>query len=161
MIKFKTLNLVVSWLMVIATMLIIYSFSGETAQESTQTSGDIIESTLKLVLPDEKVTDELVSDLQLPIRKLAHFSIFALLGFTLANAFKITFKIKLIFNYLLSLASVIIYASTDELHQGLIDGRGPSFKDVLIDSFGGLTGILVFALMLFMFNKLITKKDRE
>ena len=159
--RIKTLKIIVSWLMVIATMLIIYSFSGETAQESTKTSGGIIEAILKLFLPNENVTVDLIARLQHPIRKLAHFSIFALLGFTLANAFKITFKIKLIFNYLLSLASVIIYASTDELHQGLIDGRGPSFKDVLIDSFGGLTGILVFALMLFIFNKLITKKDRE
>ena len=159
--RIKTLKIIVSWLMVIATMLIIYSFSGETAQESTETSGGIIEAILKLFLPNEKVTVDLIARLQHPIRKLAHFSIFALLGFSLANAFKITFKIKLIFNYLLSLASVIIYASTDELHQGLIDGRGPSFKDVLIDSFGGLTGILVFALMLFIFSKLITKKDRE
>ena len=159
--RIKTLKIIVSWLMVIATMLIIYSFSGETAQESTETSGGIIEAILKLFLPNEKVTVDLIARLQHPIRKLAHFSIFALLGFTLANAFKVTFKIKNIFKYLLSLASVIIYASTDELHQGLIDGRGPSFKDVLIDSFGGLTGILVFALMLFIFNKLITKKDRE
>ena len=159
--RIKTLKIIVSWLMVIATMLIIYSFSGETAQESTETSGGIIEAILKLFLPNEKVTVDLIARLQHPIRKLAHFSIFALLGFTLANAFKVTFKIKNIFNYLLSLASVIIYASTDELHQGLIDGRGPSFKDVLIDSLGGLAGILVFALMLFIFNKLITKKDRE
>lgn len=159
--RIKTLKIIVSWLMVIATMLIIYSFSGETAQESTETSGGIIEAILKLFLPNEKVTVDLIAKLQHPIRKLAHFSIFALLGFTLANAFKITFKIKNIFNYLLSLASIIIYASTDELHQGFVDGRGPSFKDVLIDSFGGLTGILLFALMLFIFNKLITKKDRE
>ena len=159
--RIKTLKIIVSWLMVIATMLIIYSFSGETAQESTETSGGIIEAILKLFLPNEKVTVDLIARLQHPIRKLAHFSIFALLGFTLANAFKVTFKIKHIFNYLLSFASVIIYASSDELHQGLIDGRGPSFKDVLIDSWGGLTGILVFALMLFIFNKLITKKDRE
>ena len=96
--RIKTLKIIVSWLMVIATMLIIYSFSGETAQESTETSGGIIEAILKLFLPNEKVTVDLIAKLQHPIRKLAHFSIFALLGFTLANAFKITFKIKLIFN---------------------------------------------------------------
>lgn len=162
--KSKIAIIVTSWLMVLATMIIIFNFSAETAEESTQTSGGVIKDILEIVLPEEEITDEVVKKFQLPIRKIAHFCIFMLLGFCFANAFKNSLKLKLIFNYALSFASVILYASLDEFHQSFVADRGPSIKDVLIDSSGGLAGILIFILMIYVFNVFknkTTKKGRE
>lgn len=38
---------------------------------------------------------------------------------------------------------VMLYAISDEFHQSFIPGRGASFKDVCIDTLGGISGILV------------------
>ena len=139
--------------MVLLTIIIIYNFSGETAKESTETSGGLINSILELFLPKEEITEELVTKFQNPFRKLAHFAIYALLGFCFANAFNNSFNFKHLYKYLLSFASTTIYASFDEIRQNFVENRGPSFKDVIIDSFGGLTGILLFTFMIYLINK--------
>lgn len=151
--KNKIILIVFSWLLVIATMLIIYSFSNETGVESSKTSGGIIRAFLEIFLPHDKVTVELIAKFQYPVRKLAHFSIYALLGLTVSNAFYHSFKIKFIYKYLLSFALVVAYALSDEFHQGLVANRGPSFKDVLIDSCGGLFGIIAFLMMTYIIRK--------
>lgn len=37
----------------------------------------------------------------------------------------------------------VLYAVTDEVHQAFIPGRGPRVSDVLIDTAGSITGILI------------------
>ncbi len=165
--KNKILIVVTSWLMVLATMIIIFNFWEQSADKSAETSGGVIKDILETVLPDEEITDEVVKKFQPPIRKIAHFCIFMLLGFCLANAFQRSFNLKAIIMYALSFASVTLYAGLDEFHQSFVAERGPSIKDVLIDSSGGLTGILIFVLMIFILKKIDTvkfnktKKDRE
>ena len=51
----------------------------------------------------------------------------------------------------------IIYAATDELHQKFVAGRGPSIRDVMIDSMGALFGIMVFMLIILMIEKIKNK----
>jgi VanZ family protein len=43
-----------------------------------------------------------------------------------------------------ALLFVFLYASSDEFHQSFVPGRGPAFSDVLIDTAGGLTGIILY-----------------
>lgn len=43
----------------------------------------------------------------------------------------------------LALIIVVCYASTDEIHQLFVPGRGPSVHDVLIDTLGGTLGLLL------------------
>ncbi len=159
--KKRIIILVASWLMVFATMLMIYNFSEEDAKASSETSGSVVEDVLDVFLPSEDITDELVKKYQFPFRKLAHFGIFMLLGFCFANAYRNTIKLKQIYIYTLSFFSVIIYASLDEIHQGFTAGRGPAFKDVLIDSSGGLVGIGLFAVMMLIFYSYSKRKIRH
>ena len=42
---------------------------------------------------------------------------------------------------------VMIYAATDEFHQLFVDGRSGQFRDVLIDTFGGIAGIYIIYLI--------------
>ena len=152
--KSKIIIIVTSWLMVVLSMLIIYNFSSQNAETSSETSGGVIKDILEVVMPEEEITDEVVKNFQPPIRKIAHFSVFMLLGFCLINAFQKSFNFSLILINVFSLIAVVLYACLDEFHQNFVENRGPSFKDVLIDSSGGLVGILLFTLMIFVIKKL-------
>ena len=157
----KAVIIILSWLMVFFTMLIIYSFSEENAKSSAQTSGGVVKDVLDVFLPEDEITDELVKKYQFPFRKLAHFGIFMLLGFSFANAFKNSLSINDIYGYVFSFLGVIAYATFDEFHQNFTEGRGPSAIDVLIDSAGGLVGILIFFIMIFTVKKIMNKKIRQ
>ena len=72
------------------------------------------------------------------LRKLAHFTEFASLGMCLAWLHGMLGKGKL-----RPLAWGVLAASVDETIQRFVPDRGPSLKDVCIDSAGVLTGIIL------------------
>lgn len=83
------------------------------------------------------------------IRKGAHFGIFFLLGFFTIRATLHTFlthrpKTSLLTSFLF----VFFYAVSDELHQHFTGDRTPLIHDVVIDSVGGLTAILLYLLII-------------
>jgi len=147
--KQKIVVIILSWMLVLLTMVIIFNFSDENPKQSTETSKGMVEDILDIFLPEEEITPQLVAKVQIPVRKLAHFAIYMLLGFCLANAFRATLRIKLIFNYIFSMITAVIYAGLDEFHQSFTN-RAASIKDVLIDSGGALFGILLFALFYYI-----------
>lgn len=72
------------------------------------------------------------------IRKLAHFTEFAALGATLGWIFGMLNKGKI-----RPFVYGVLAASIDETIQRFVPDRGPSGKDVLLDSCGVLTGIVL------------------
>ncbi len=70
------------------------------------------------------------------LRKLAHFTEFACLGALLAWLFAMLKK-----PWPLALLCGFLVAGADETIQRFVPDRGPSFKDVLIDTAGALVGI--------------------
>ena len=42
---------------------------------------------------------------------------------------------------------VFLYACTDEFHQNFIPGRNMAFKDVLIDTIGGIVGYIIITII--------------
>ena len=153
----KSIVLTLSWACVLLTMIMIFCFSAEDAEKSTQTSSGVIEDVLDIVLPKDEITPEVVKKYQFPFRKAAHFGIYMLLGFSLANAFLSTVKGKKYISYICALACGILYSIFDEWHQNFSDGRCPSARDVLIDSSGVLMGILSFTLFIYLYNRIKTK----
>lgn len=71
----------------------------------------------------------------LVLRKLAHLSAYALLGFLLARAVR---------RPGLALVLAAGYAATDEVHQTFVRGRHGAPLDVAIDTAGALVGVLVW-----------------
>jgi VanZ family protein len=71
-----------------------------------------------------------------PLRKIAHFLVYAVLARLLTRAFTgSTFlSWKKIFAW--SLVLSMLYACSDEVHQGYVNGRHASVRDVLIDTAG-------------------------
>ncbi|MBE5819578.1 MAG: VanZ family protein [Clostridiales bacterium] len=132
-------------ILLIIWMITVYCFSNQKGETSGNTSGKVIEAVLKIFTKD--VSEEKIQKLQLPIRKLAHFTIFAIggvLAIMLLNQYNIPLIQKIIYSQLI----ITIYAATDEFHQKFIPGRTASIWDVLIDSAGALTAILIISLFI-------------
>ena len=158
--KEKIIKSIVAWVMVLITMLMIFNFSDEGTQASSTTSEGVIKDILEVILPEEEITPDKIQKLQFPVRKLAHFGIYMLLGFTLTCAMFFTFNIKKIFSLLISLSICFLYALLDEYHQSFT-GRAQSFTDVLIDTAGALIGIVLFALLYYLVENIKKKKYKN
>ena len=142
-------SIVLSLLLVIAVMVMIFCFSAQTGEQSGATSGRITTWVIDLFVPDfENMTAENQESLRytvgLVIRKLAHFSEYALLGFTLMlHIRQIMKKTQVKLPWLWAWVIGTLYAASDEFHQGFVADRGPSVVDVMIDSSGVIAGIVL------------------
>lgn len=143
-------------------MLLIFSFSMEPGNESTETSSGVTRFVARIFISDfetwpEKEQQELLSRWSYPVRKFGHLTEYAVLGFFAYGTFySYGFKRKKCF--LLAFSVAILYACSDEIHQYFIPGRDGKALDVCIDSIGSLIGILLFMLCnYFIFSHFIRK----
>lgn len=79
------------------------------------------------------------------IRKIAHPTVYAILAFFAARAFSGSLDKFLQKRwFLISLLTVFAVASLDELNQSFIVSRTGNFRDVLLDTVGGLIMLICF-----------------
>ena len=70
-----------------------------------------------------------------------------------------TYKLKQSKRIWISLIVGVLYASSDEIHQAFVPGRGPMLTDVLIDTSGVVTGIIL-VICIFKMYKIITNNSK-
>lgn len=151
--------LFVAW---IALMVVIVWFSHQTAEVSSEQSLEIGKLLCSLLVDGYNNLSEftqlekamLIDKL---VRKSAHFSEYALLGVLTLNASHLLIgsylyrkrkpAIKIIVYILSALVWCFLFACTDEVHQYFIPGRYCSFLDVMLDTCGSLTGIMLFHIL--------------
>lgn len=121
----------------ISIMAGIFWFSSQTGETSGALSGGLLNFLLDWL--GISITPEQMSTFHLLLRKLAHFSIYAMLGIGVMG-YCLTFPGKSWKKFLLSLFICAVYASTDEFHQLFVGNRCGSPLDVLLDSFGAAFG---------------------
>ncbi len=80
------------------------------------------------------------------IRKGAHLSVFAILGFLTLRLLSVT-RLYWFWRVVLALSIVILFASIDEYRHFLHPGRTGLIEDVKLDSLGGLIGISFYLLI--------------
>jgi len=139
---------IILWALALGWGAVLFVFSGQTGPESGDLSRMFTEWLLR-VFPGLPWT---VRQLEPVLRKLAHFSIFALEGCLLGGAMLLTLR-RSAAAVLFSAAACAVVAGLNEYHQSFVEGRNAAFADVLIDSAGALTGILLAALALYMLNR--------
>lgn len=147
-------SILLSFLLVLAVMVMIYCFSTQTGEESGAMSGEITRWLLSIFVPDfdawaSQEQESLLYAVGLIIRKLAHFTEYALLGFSLLlHISQVQKRILVRLPLLWAWGIGTLYAASDEFHQSFVGGRGPSALDVMIDSAGVIAGVLVMAWLL-------------
>ena len=94
----------------------------------------------------------------LTIRKTGHFCEFLMLGFLAALALRLHG-----FRHfpLIAAGSVFCVGGVDETIQIFTPDRGPSFLDVLLDTAGGITGILLFCLALWAISAIRRRRTEK
>ena len=102
---------------------------------------------------EEPQKQEMIDRTESVVRKIAHFSIYTLVGILLMGLMS-TYKLKELDRIATSLIIGMIYASTDEIHQAFIPGRGPLITDVILDTLGVITGIFLLMLIIELFGKI-------
>lgn len=142
-------------IMLLATLYLIFCFSSQDGEQSGNLSlkvtNFIVNLFSKIKNMDTALRMHYIEKLHPIIRKLAHFSIYCLVGFSVMG-FWCTFDIKNKYKLLWSILIGVTYATSDEFHQSFIPGRGPSIRDVCIDSAGVLTGIFVMIFLILLFD---------
>lgn len=135
-----------AWGTVAAWMALIFFFSAQPGKESGALSGELTQLLLQVV-------QSIFSGFQIDpqwghtlLRKSAHFFVYLVLGGLSANALR-TSGISGWRRYGCALLFSGLYAASDEFHQSLVPGRGPSVWDVGIDSAGAAVGIWLYEII--------------
>lgn len=148
----RVLNITVGWVLAIAWMILIFVMSDEPATISDDKSKLVIYVLDTLGISLNSFFGELANFV---VRKTAHFSeymIFFLLSYNvLKNYF--SFRNACILGILL----VFIYACTDEIHQLFVSGRSGRVQDVLIDTSGGIFGMVILYVKSLIYKKSVQK----
>lgn len=111
-------------------------------QASMSNTSRFIGPLLKFLFPDASA--EVLLSYHNFIRKFAHFAVYAVLAFFAFRAFSLSPR-KLLnrFWFPISLLLVFTVASLDEFNQSFLASRTGSFRDVLLDTFGGLVMLTI------------------
>lgn len=160
--KRKLIVVSLSWLLVIVSMVMISYFSMEDGEKSSNTSDKIVDAVIETLPNKDQITSQQRTKISFSVRKLAHFGIYMLLGFTLINAVKNSFPIKSYFQILISLGTSVLYAIFDEFFvQAKSSGRAPQWTDVAIDTSGAIIGIFLFITILFVYDQIQLKNNQK
>lgn len=136
----------------IAIMIAIFLFSSQNSNESSDLSRGFIESVISCIPTFKHITTEqkatIVQYIHNFVRKTAHFSIYAALGFSGAGMLgNYLPDMKKKYVYIFAVILCCMYAATDECHQLFISGRSGEARDVCIDTCGGAAGAAVYMLI--------------
>lgn len=133
---------IISILLVILWMTFIFIMSSFNSAESSSQSNIIVNFIVRLF----NISN--IDVVSLIVRKLAHFTEYFILGVLVANMLRYFDK-----RIYISIFICILYAISDEIHQLFVLGRSCQVLDILIDSIGSCSGIILFNKLKFLYRK--------
>lgn len=147
-------------LLLLETFFIIFGFSNQNGEESGGVSKRVTATVTKNIKSiqdlEKKQKENVLQRIESIIRKIAHFSIYTVVGLLLMGIMS-TYKLKENHRIGISMIIGMIYASSDEIHQAFIPERTAKITDVMIDSMGVLLGILCVLLVIKLVEKIRNK----
>lgn len=139
----------------------IFGFSAADGTESSSFSDKITIRVIHLVESDYEdlsasAQQTLFNRVSFVVRKTGHFGeygILAVLWILLLLSFDKVRKMKWKIIWMAPTMICFIYAVSDEMHQGFVDGRTPKIMDVIIDTVGGFTGAGIVMIIWLIFRR--------
>lgn len=153
-----------SFLPAILVMYMIFTFSSQTGIDSGNLSHKI---SYKIVTVADKILDKNLTEyekglytdeIELPVRKLAHMTEYFILAICISFPLYV-YGVRGFLLLILAGLFCVGFACTDEFHQSFVAGRGPSKRDVMIDSIGAFFGIVL--VQIFCHGFLPSRKKRR
>lgn len=143
------------WFLTIGMMVIIFLFSAQNGENSMALSGrfsvpiaNFIASMQKDVTPEKY--QEILNAVQFFVRKTAHFSEYAVLGF-LIRLLMWSYSVKRAGGW--AWLAGTLYAGTDEIHQLLTGERSGMWQDVVLDSCGAVFGVVMAGVFMWLLGR--------
>ena len=137
-----------SFLPAILMMCLIYHFSAQTGEVSGNLSYKVSYEIVEIkneVMNTGKGYEELSAEahhIEYYVRKAAHMTEYFLLAIAISFPLYV-YKVRGFWLMLLAGIVSVGFAGMDEYHQSFVANRGPSLRDVGIDSIGAFIGILL------------------
>lgn len=162
----RTLLKPFSFLPALLLMYVIYNFSAQPGDVSAQLSYQV---SYKLVETADYLFETHLETWQIEewayrmngvTRKLAHMAEYFALAVAVAFPLYV-YGVRGIWLMLLAGMICVGFACGDEYHQSFVEGRGPSKRDVLIDSFGVFWGIILVRIIGWTGRKTIFRPRRR
>ncbi|ABR37005.1 VanZ family protein [Clostridium beijerinckii] len=134
----KNKRKIIYWFLLIVWMIGIFIMSNQPAQISDSQSEGVINILSAIGINMNGIFGQLTNFI---VRKCAHFLEYMVLSLLAFNVFKLYFNIRRVI--FVTVVFVFFYACSDEIHQLFVLGREGAFRDVIIDTVGGITLILI------------------
>ena len=142
-------------ILTLSVMAVIFILSADNAAESDAKSEFFSDSLtykiLELFSLSEEQMQQVIKLSVVIVRKAAHFTEYAALGFLLASVF-MSFYVKLKLLIPISFLTGSLYAVSDEIHQYYVPGRSCQLSDMLLDSSGVLAGIFLLLIIVYLYR---------
>lgn len=139
-------------ILLLALYLVIFGFSAQNGEQSGSVSMQLSEKCVEILNTisgkywENTAVESAAMFFEHPLRKLAHFSEYACMGILI---FSIVYQwVMGKKKYLIATLWVFLSAAVDEWHQSFVPGRYASIKDVLLDTCGGICGIVLLTLII-------------
>lgn len=134
-------------------MTVIFLFSSQNGQLSSNVSEGFAAKLFSLIYPKFRDMSDLeklsfLETVMLPIRKLAHFTLYFVLGLLASLLFITIKKYGIYIKAAIAWGFCVLYAASDEIHQYFVPDRACAFRDVLIDSSGALLSVTIFVALI-------------
>ena len=147
---------IITWSMLLLWMVFIFFMSGQDGNKSTDQSNFVAELFKYFGFDIKNILGDIGT---LIIRKTAHFSEYFILCILFYRVIIMYVSIRT--TRVISIIATFIYALSDEVHQFFVPGRTCAFRDVLIDTIGGVTSILVLYIFSKIKNKVLSRMERK
>lgn len=150
------------WVLAVLWCCVIFSFSTENSEQSGSTSEKVCRFVAGVFVSDyDEMSEEgrqvIVDGMQFFVRKIAHFTAYAILGFLIALALR---RKKPLIRGALSVGLSCLYAVSDEVHQSFVAGRNGSIYDVLLDTSGATAGFFIAWVLMAIIER-VREKHRK
>lgn len=162
--KIDKLKQVLFLALVLAWMTVIFYFSNQPGEDSSNTSSRTAMLITEVITYGQSISIEekqnIVIILNPIVRKMAHYSLYTLGGFLIINyinTYNWQDKKKISYSTLIG----AIYAITDEVHQFFIEGRTAKLTDVLLDTLGVVTGVCIFLCIVEVVSRITRKRKNK
>jgi VanZ family protein len=155
-----TMGLLLSFGIVIAFVTVMFLFSGQSGENSVNSSEKILDRVMGLLNLEELVKGypEVYRNRNYLFRKSIHFTEYMILGILILNFLRFVFvKRKWAFSLTVLLCGIV--SVIDETYQSFVPGRTPRITDVFIDMSGVLLGVLICMLFFRTFSTIKGKKS--
>ena len=99
----------------------------------------------------DPITKKRIDKWEMPVRKMAHYTLFLCGGFIIYILLIHVFRIKSN-TQLIAIFFGMLLACSDEFHQLYSANRTPKMLDVCIDTAGVITGVIIGTMFYYIFN---------